>query len=62
MTAPQFLEHARKLDADIMALDRRYTIARLNHAPRQAILRLEAQRNELVREWGKVWHTKRVSP
>ena len=62
MTAPQFLEKARELDASIQALDRRFLIAQANHAPRLTILRMEAQRNALVLEWAAAWKTQRVSP
>lgn len=58
MTAPQFMKHARELDAAIQALDRRHLIALVNHAPRETLRRLEAERNELSRRWGAAWHTK----
>lgn len=62
MTGPQLLQHARELDADIQALDRRYVIARANNAPPQALSKLAAQRDAKVREWGAVWQTKKVTP
>lgn len=62
MTGSQLLDRAREIDSEIQAIDRRYVLAQANHAPQQAILKLEAQRNAKVREWGAVWHTKRVSP
>ena len=55
MTAPQLLAHARELDADIQALDRRHLFAVANHAPEQSLRRLAAQRNALVQQWAKAW-------
>lgn len=62
MTAPQLLERARKIDADIQAVDRRLFWARFNAAPEHSIYKLLAQRNTLTRSWGETWSTRRVAP
>lgn len=62
MNAPQqFMDRARELDADIMALDRRFLLARANNAPAETLQRMRAQRNALVRQWSAAWQTKPVS-
>ena len=55
VTAPQFLDRARELDADIQALDRRHLFALANDAPLKSLQRLAAQRNALVQQWAKAW-------
>jgi hypothetical protein len=62
MTAPQFMDRARQLDADIMALDRRYVIARVNDAPDKTLQKMRAQRDALVRKWAEAWGARRVEP
>lgn len=62
MTAVQFLDHARQIDADIQAIDRRYLLACANHAHRETLQRLEAQRNDLARRWGAAWGCRPVEP
>lgn len=62
MSPQAFLQNARRIDADIQALDRRRFIATYNHAPQLTILKMDAQRNALVRAWAKAWHTKPVIP
>lgn len=60
MTAPQYLERARELDADIQRIDRLYVAAVTSDAHPRLVNRLLSQRNELTRQWSEAWGCRKV--
>lgn len=55
------IARAAELDAEIQAIDRRYVIARVNHAPTKTLARMVSLRNALAQQQGQAWGTKKVS-
>lgn len=58
MSPQAFLSQAAELDVAIQRQDRLVLLATVHHS--QFLARAIAHRNELVREWARVWRTRPV--